>query len=65
MNVQKLLNISRKIALNMIRMFRDAKRHHRLPLTSVLKENLFDLEQFAAFLDLHKLSVVARPLIRL
>jgi len=51
MNVQKLLNISRKIALNMIRMFRDAKRHHRLPLTSVLKENLFDLEQFAAFLD--------------
>lgn len=51
MNVQKLLNISRKIALNMIRIFRDANRPQRLPLTSVLKENLFDLDTFALFLE--------------
>jgi len=54
MNVQKLLNIARKIALNMIRIFRDANYPKRLPLTSVLKENLFDLAQFASFLDFFK-----------
>jgi len=55
MNVQKILNISRKIALNLIRMFRDANYNKRVPLTSVLKENLFDLNQFAAFLDYFRL----------
>jgi len=51
MNVQKILNTTRKIALNMIRVFRDANHPKRVPLTSVLKENLFDLAQFATFLD--------------
>jgi len=51
MNVQRILNTTRKIALNMIRLFRDANRPKRVPLTSVLKENLFDLNQFAVFLD--------------
>ena len=51
MNVQKILNTTRKIALNMIRLFKSANRPERLPLTSVFKENLFDLGQFAAFLD--------------
>ena len=51
MNVQKILNTTRKIALNMVRLFKSASRPERLPLTSVFKENLFDIGQFAAFLD--------------
>ena len=50
-NVQKILNIARKIALNMIRIYKEACRSKNTPLTSILKENLFDLEQFAAFLN--------------
>ena len=60
MNVQKFLNIARKIALNMVQIFRDANHPKRVPLTSVLKENLFDLTRFASFLDFfrrwHKLD---------
>ena len=51
MNVQKILNTTRKIALNMIRIFKAANCHKRVPLTSILKENLFDLNRFALFLD--------------
>ena len=51
MNVQKILNTTRKIALNMVRLFKSASRPERLPLTSAFKENLFDIGQFAAFLD--------------
>lgn len=51
MNVQKILNTSRKIALNLVRIFKAANRSQRTPLTSILKENLFDLQQFASFLD--------------
>jgi len=51
MNVQKLLNITRKITLNMIRIFKDANRPKRTPLTSVLKKNLFDLQLFACFIE--------------
>jgi predicted transposase YbfD/YdcC len=51
MGVQKILNTARKIALNMIRMFKDANRLKRVPLTGVMRENLFDLAQFATFLD--------------
>jgi predicted transposase YbfD/YdcC len=56
MNVQKILNTVRKIALNMIRIFKDANYPSRVPLTSVLKENLFDLDMFAAFLDFFRSS---------
>jgi predicted transposase YbfD/YdcC len=50
MNVQKILNTTRKIALNLVRIFKDANYPNRVPLTSVLKENLFDLDMLAAFL---------------
>ena len=50
-NVQKILNTARKIALNMIRSYKEACRSKNTPLTSILKENLFDLKQFAAFLN--------------
>lgn len=51
MNVQKILNTARKIALNMIRIFKNANYHKRVPLTSVLKENLFDFDLFSRFFD--------------
>jgi predicted transposase YbfD/YdcC len=51
MNVQNILNTIRKIALNMIRVFKDANYHQRVPLTSVFKENLFDPNKFSRFLD--------------
>ena len=50
LNVQKVLNTARKISLNLIQLFRDANRPKRLPLNSVMKENLFDLDNLSAFL---------------
>jgi len=51
MNVQKLLNTARKIALNLIRIYRDANHPQRVALSKVMRDNLFDLALFAAFLD--------------
>jgi len=51
MNVQNILNTTRKIALNLIRSFKNANCDQRTPLTSVLKQNLFDLQCFDHFLD--------------
>ncbi len=51
MNVQKILNTTRKITLNMVGLFKDANCHARTPLTSILKQNLFDLAHLACFLD--------------
>ena len=51
MNVQKILNTTRKIALNMVRLFKLVNRPERVPLTSVFKENLFDMCLFAKFLN--------------
>ena len=51
MNVQKILNTSRKIALNLVRIFRDSNYNANTPLTSVFKENLFDTCKLTAFLD--------------
>ena len=51
MNVQKLLNIARKIALNLIRIYKEANRTKRTPLSKVMRENLFDLERLAGFLE--------------
>ena len=56
MNVQKILNTTRKVALNMVRIFKSANCHARTPITSVLKDNLFDLEKFAGFLDFFRLE---------
>jgi len=51
MNVQKILNTTRKIALNMVRLYKSANHPDRVPLTSVFKENLFDTYRFANFMD--------------
>jgi len=50
MNVQKLLNISRKIALNLINLFKSANNQPKTPLSRIMRNNLFDLRNFAAFL---------------
>ena len=50
MNVQKNLNITRKIALNMAKIFR-TKTCAKTPISGVLKRNLFDLKNLAGFLD--------------
>ena len=50
MNVQKLLNIMRKIALNLSKDYK-AKTESKVPISKVLKRNLFDLNNFAGFLD--------------
>jgi len=42
MNIQKLLNTARKIALNLIRIYKEANCKKNTPLTSVMKANLFD-----------------------
>jgi len=56
MNVQKILNITRKITLNLVRIFKEANYPKSVPLTSVLKDNLFDLDMLAAFLDFFRLN---------
>ena len=50
MNVQKLLNITRKIALNLSKEYK-AKTESKAPLSKVLKRNLFDIDNFAEFLN--------------
>ncbi len=49
MNVQKTLNIMRKIALNLAKDFK-AKTQSRQAISGVLKRNLFDLSNFSRFL---------------
>jgi predicted transposase YbfD/YdcC len=56
MNVQKILNIIRKLALNMIRTHRDANHNPRTPLNSVMKANLFDLDVFGDFIEFFRLT---------
>jgi predicted transposase YbfD/YdcC len=50
MNLQKTLNILRKIALNLARDYK-AKTSSKSPISGILKKNLFDLNNFAGFLD--------------
>jgi len=57
MNVQKLLNTTRKIAINMVRLYRDKNCSARTPFTSVMKANLFDLDQLSGFLEFFKLDL--------
>lgn len=49
MNVQKTLNIMRKIALNLAREYR-AQVYPKTPISGILKKNLFDLDNLAALL---------------
>lgn len=51
MNVQKLLNTGRKIALNMVRLFKTHNCNERTALSDLLKRNLFDTENLTSFLD--------------
>jgi len=50
MNVQKTLNIMRKIALNLAKNFK-SKTKSRQAISGVLKRNLFDLSNFSGFLE--------------
>lgn len=50
MNVQKLLNIMRKIALNLAKEYK-FKTKCRQPMSGILKRNLFDLTNLSAFFD--------------
>ena len=50
MNVQKTLNLLRKTALNLARVYR-ANTNVKIPISGVLKRNLFDLNNLIAFLD--------------
>ena len=51
MNVQQILNIDRKIAPNLIRIYKEASCTKNTPLTRVMKANLFDADVLAGFLD--------------
>lgn len=55
MNVQKTLNVMRKIALNLACDFK-AKTNAKIPISGVLKRNLFDLLNLKAFLACFKLD---------
>ncbi|MCL2014075.1 MAG: hypothetical protein FWG69_03710 [Oscillospiraceae bacterium] len=50
MNVQKLLNTVRKIALNLSKDYK-AKTGTKIPISGVLKRNLFDPNNFLEFLN--------------
>jgi predicted transposase YbfD/YdcC len=56
MNVQKLLNIVRKVALNLIQIYKDNNCKPRTPLVSIMRANLFDLDVFSDFLDFFRRS---------
>jgi len=50
MNVQKTLNIMRKIALNLSKNFK-SKTDSKIPISGILKRNLFDISNLSDFLD--------------
>jgi len=49
MNVQKILNTVRKIALNLVRIYKDANHKPTTPLKGIMSDNLFDLAVFSDF----------------
>ena len=49
MNIQKTLNIMRKIALNLAKDFK-SKTESKLPISGILKRNLFDINNLSDFL---------------
>ena len=60
MNIQKLLNTGRKIALNMAGLFKTHKCTKRTALSDLLKRNLFDSAHLADFLDFFRCSSVLK-----
>jgi len=49
MNVQNLLNIVRKIALNLVQIYKTRNCNPRTALVSIMRANLFDLNVLSAF----------------
>jgi len=45
------MNTARKIALNLIRIYKETNCKKNTPLTSVMKANLFDAEVLGEFLE--------------
>ena len=58
MNVQLILNIARKAALNMIRIYKDANCPKRIPMSGIMRNNLFDFDVFITFLDFFNIDSV-------
>jgi len=56
MNVQKSLNIMRKIALNLAKDFK-SKTVSNLPISGILKRNLFDIQNLADFLAFFSINL--------
>jgi predicted transposase YbfD/YdcC len=50
MNVQKTLNILRKIVLNLAKFYKQ-RTNSKNPISGILKRNLFDLHNFSTFLN--------------
>ena len=50
MNVQEVLNIMRKIALNLAREYKN-RYEPRKPISGILKRNLFDINNLSDFLS--------------
>jgi len=51
MNVQKILNITRKIVLNLIHIHKAANHKPQTSLSSIMRANLFDLDVLVGFLE--------------
>ena len=51
MNVQKILNTIRKIALNLVRLYKDAHHKPSTSLKSIMMANLLDVDVFAVFVN--------------
>jgi predicted transposase YbfD/YdcC len=55
MNVQKILNIMRKIALNLAKYYKQSTKSKH-PISGILKRNLFDLDNLSSFLNVFSCS---------
>ena len=53
MNIQKTLNLVRKIVLNLVRDYKE-KAEIKIPISRILKKNLFDLSTLETFLTFFK-----------
>ena len=51
MSVQKLLNTARKVALNLVHVYKSAANQPQTPLSRIMRDNLFDLRNFGRFLQ--------------
>jgi len=56
MNVQKILNTVRKIALNLVRLYKDTNHKPSTSLKSILMTNLLDIDAFSDFVNFFRTS---------